>query len=40
MNNDNYQPFGKEWKKMLMKHNKNSIIEMYKKVSLENQQLK
>ena len=35
MSNENYIPFGEEWKKAVMKLTKATIVKLYKKVCIE-----
>jgi hypothetical protein len=37
---ENYVPLGDEWKKCVMKHRKEEIVEMLKKVCLERDALR
>ena len=35
MNDENYTPYGDEWKKEVMKHRKADIVDMLRKVCME-----
>ena len=40
MNDENYTPYGDEWKKEVMKHRKADIVDMLRKVCMERETLR